>query len=300
MREALRARCRAWYSGIRTMCALRRPGLPPHSALGALGFALLLAAVACATSPTGRRQLIVLSDAEMDSMGLSAYEQLKRETPISRDASGTAYVRCVAAAITREASGPTSAQAWEVNLFEDATANAFALPGGKIGVNTGLLGVARSQDQLATVLGHEVGHVLARHGNERVSQNFAVQGGLFTAGALLGVLGDSGSSNQGLLLAALGLGAQVGVLLPYSRVQESEADEIGLGLMAQAGFDPRQSVELWKNMMRAGGARPPEFLSTHPDPENRIKRLYELMPGGLETQARARASGRAPSCTRGA
>jgi predicted Zn-dependent protease len=275
---------------------LRGPGPRARRAAALLG---LLVALACAISPTGRRQLIMFSDAEMDSMGLAAYEQLKRETPLSRDASAAAYVRCVAGAVAREASGPGASSSWEVNLFEDATANAFALPGGKIGVNTGLLGVARSQDQLATVLGHEVGHVLARHGNERVSQNFAVQGGLFTAGALLGVLGDAGSANQQLLLGALGLGAQYGVLLPYSRVQESEADEIGLDLMARAGFDPRQSVELWKNMMRAGGARPPEFLSTHPDPENRIKRLYELMPGALETQSRARAAGRAPSCVRG-
>ncbi len=271
-------------------------------ARGSLRVVLLSAALACAVSPTGRRQLIVLSDAEMDSMGLAAYDQIKKETPRSQDASATAYVRCVTGAITRELGGRTDSQAsqgWEVNLFEDDSANAFALPGGKIGVHTGLLGVARNQDQLATVLGHEVGHVLARHGNERVSQNFAVQGGLFTAGALLGVIADPGAGNHQLLMGALGLGAQVGVLLPYGRVQESEADEIGLDLMARAGFDPRQSVELWKNMLRAGGARPPEFLSTHPDPENRIKRLYELMPQALETQARARSAGRTPSCSRG-
>jgi predicted Zn-dependent protease len=274
-----------------------RPLAAARSSAPALPLLLLLAALACATSPTGRRQLIVLSDAEMDSMGLAAYEQIKQETPRSQDARATAYVRCVADAVTRETSGPGAARTWEVNLFQEDSANAFALPGGKIGVHTGLLGVARSQDQLATVLGHEVGHVLARHGNERVSQNFAVQGGLFTAGALLGVLGDTGSANHQLLMGALGLGAQVGVLLPYSRVQESEADEIGLDLMARAGFDPRQSVELWKNMIRAGGGRPLEFLSTHPDPETRIKRLYELMPQALETQARARAGGRVPSCS---
>lgn len=278
------------------MRGLSLPGLL-RRALGALP--LLLAALACAISPTGRRQLILLSDAEMDSMGLTAYQKLKTETPLSRDARATAYVRCVADAITAQAAGPQAAQSWEVNLFEEPSANAFALPGGKIGVNTGLLGVARSPDQLATVLGHEVGHVLARHGNERVSQNFAVQGGLFTAGTLLGVLGGPSSSNQQLLFAALGLGAQVGVLLPYSRAQESEADQIGLDLMARAGFDPRQSIELWKNMIRAGGPRPPEFLSTHPDPESRIGDLYELMPGALSTHAQARAAGRTPSCSRG-
>jgi predicted Zn-dependent protease len=183
--------------------------------------------------------------------------------------------------------------AWEVVLFQEDSANAFALPGGKIGVHSGLLKVARNQDQLATVLAHEVAHVIAEHSNERVSTAYATQGGLQIVQALAG--GASGERSN--LMALLGLGAQFGVLMPFSRVQESEADVIGLELMARAGFDPRESIRLWENMGEAGGGEPPEFLSTHPSHGRRISDLQSQMPKALELYKQAQAQGRRPQCS---
>ncbi|MGD8875104.1 MAG: M48 family metallopeptidase, partial [Gammaproteobacteria bacterium] len=188
---------------------------------------------------------------------------------------------------TREVSGN-----WEVVVFNDSDANAFALPGGKIGVYTGLLKVAENQDQLATVIGHEVAHVLARHSNERVSQKFAVEQGL----SLISAIANPQSGTGQTLMGLLGVGAQYGVLMPYSRIQESEADILGLDLMARAGFDPRESTRLWINMGRAGGGQPPEFLSTHPSHSTRISDLNAHMPVALQLQSRARQQGKRPVC----
>ena len=157
-----------------------------------------------------------------------------------------------------------------------------------MGVYTGMLKVAENQDQLAAVLGHEVGHVLAQHGNERMSQQQLTKVAL-AATAGLGNL-DAASTQ------ALGLGAQIGILLPYSRGHESEADVIGLDLMADAGFDPRQSVQLWKNMEKSGGGAPPEFMSTHPAGSTRIDNLLSHMSDALRTYNDARAKGNKPSC----
>ena len=170
--------------------------------------------------------------------------------------------------------------------------NAFALPGGKIGVHTGILKVANSADQLAAVLGHEVGHVIARHGAERVSQSVATQGGL----ALADIMLDRKSESRSLIMAGLGLGAQFGILLPFSRKHESEADEIGLYLMANAGFDPEHSVELWRNMAKASGGAPPEFLSTHPSNTSRISGLQSRMSKAKALYNNAQAAGKNPDC----
>ena len=153
--------------------------------------------------------------------------------------------------------------------------------------------MARNQDQLATVLGHEVAHVLAEHGNERVSTAFAAQAGV----DLVGKISGSATPTQQQLLGLLGLGAQVGVLLPFSRAQESEADSLGLDLMARAGFDPRESIQLWKNMSDAGGGQPPEFLSTHPSHGTRIEDLTARMPDARVLSEQARAQGRRPACS---
>jgi len=153
--------------------------------------------------------------------------------------------------------------------------------------------VAENQHQLASVVGHEVGHVLARHGNARYSAGLASQVGMIAAAV---ALGQSNSDNAGLTLAALGIGLQVGILMPYGRAHESEADEIGQDLMAKAGFDPRGSVELWKNMSEEGGSQPPEFLSTHPSHGRRIKDLNKGMNKALRTFEQARAQGRNPRC----
>jgi predicted Zn-dependent protease len=220
-------------------------------------------------------------------MGLQAFTAIKKETPVEHSTTTNSYVQCVARAITREVGG-----SWEIVVFRDEDANAFALPGRKIGVNTGLLKVAENQHQLATVIGHEVMHVLSNHSNERVSQKFAVEQGLSLISAAASPQTGTGKTLMGLL----GVGAQFGVLLPYNRIQESEADLLGLDLMAKAGFDPRQSTKLWINMGRSGGGQPPQFLSTHPSHASRISDLQKHMPVALRLQDKAHRLGKRPAC----
>jgi predicted Zn-dependent protease len=261
-----------------------------------MGIGLLIAAAGCATSPLGRSQFMFVGDAEMDKMGVEAFEQLKSQGKVSSEPQANAYVTCVANAVTGALDPeeiPGGAGPWEVRVFQDDTANAFALPGRKIGVHTGLLKVAKNQDQLATVIGHEVGHVLARHGAERVSDQFATQIAAQGAGVLLGAV--TSPTTQGLAMAALGVGAQ-GVVLKFSRTQESEADLVGLDLMASAGFDPRESVALWQNMAAASKGQPIEFLSTHPSHETRIQDLQQRIPQDLPTAEQAHQQGRNPRC----
>ncbi|GAA5120989.1 M48 family metallopeptidase [Alloalcanivorax gelatiniphagus] len=256
----------------------------------ALPAAGLLLLAACATSPLGRHQFLLMPASEMDQMGATAYAEMKKEQPIETGTAEARYVQCVANAIT---SVLDSDQKWEVTVFKDDSANAFALPGGKIGVHTGLLKVAKNQDQLAAVIGHEVGHVLAQHSNERVSIQYATQTGTQLVAALAG--GDS--AEQQTLMGLLGVGAQYGVQLPFSRKHEAEADVIGLQLMAEAGFNPDQSVALWQNMAAAsGGAAPPELLSTHPSNQSRIEGLRARLPEVRPIYQQARAAGRTPHC----
>ena len=252
--------------------------------------AIIASLAACATSPLGRKQLIMVPDAQMSALGEQAFTQMKSETPIERDPVMNAYVQCVAGPLAETAKGrPGAADRWEVVVFRDESANAFALPGGKIGVHTGLLKVAKTPDQLAAVIGHEIGHVIAKHGAERVSQSLAAQGGVAVLNEALG----GKSANRQQVLGAL---VTVGFLLPFSRTQESESDVIGLELMAKAGFDPRASVELWQNMKAASGSAPPEFLSTHPASDTRISRLQENMAPAQQEFAKARADGKNPRC----
>jgi predicted Zn-dependent protease len=242
-------------------------------------FALLLAG--CQTSPTGRKQLALVPDSQMNQMGDQAFAELKAKQPIENDAATNTYVRCVADAIT---SALPEKRAWEVVVFRDDTPNAFALPGGKIGVHTGILTVAKTASQLGAVLGHEVGHVLAGHSKERVSEQMVTQGGIQLLGVILSSKEDP---RRNALMGALGLGAQFGITLPHSRTQESEADIIGLDLMAKAGFDPKEAIALWKNMEAAGGGKPPEFLSTHPSDETRISNLESHMAEAVATYQKA-------------
>lgn len=246
--------------------------------------------ISCAVSPLGRSQFMFMPADEINKMGVEAFDNLKQETPIEYDRNLNNYVRCIANAITQVSN--SDVQQWEVVVFEDDTANAFALPGGKIGVHTGLLPIADNANRLATVIGHEVGHVLAQHGNERVSQEFAVQQGISLIQALANVQTEMGQQLMGLL----GVGAQFGLILPFSRIQESEADQIGLQLMAKAGFDPRESVTLWQNMSRANEDQPPEFLSTHPSHETRITDLNNSMSNAMQLLAQAQATGKHPNC----
>lgn len=233
---------------------------------------------ACAVSPTGRKQLAFMPESQMDSMGRQSFEQLKEQTPQVDDPAVTGYVQCIADAITALPEVQRYSSDWVVEVFAEDTVNAFALPGGRIGVYQGMLSVAESADQLAAVMGHEVAHVLAQHGNERVSQNLAVNQ---TLALLENWMASNNTAYRQQAMGLLGVGAQVGVLLPFSRLHESEADEIGQTLMAKAGFDPRASVALWQNMAKAGGQAPPEFLSTHPSHETRIDELRAGMDAAM-------------------
>lgn len=231
----------------------------------------------------------------MAQMGVAAFAKQKEETPASKDAVANAYVACVARSITAAVQGAYSNTKWEVVVFQSDAVNAFALPGGKIGVYTGLLKVAENQDQLAAVIGHEVAHVLASHSNERVSTAYATD----TSVQLVSIAVGATTQSQQQLYGLLGMGAQVGVVLPFGRAQESEADLLGLDLMARAGFDPRQSVNLWQNMARAGGAASPEFLSTHPSNATRIQNLQGRLDVAMPLRDQARAAGRKPNCGKG-
>ena len=243
---------------------------------------------ACATSPTGRSQLVFMPDSELDSMGLQAFEDLKKEKAISRNVQENEFVRCITAAITREVGGN-----WEVTVFEDKALNAFALPGNKIGVHTGLIDLVDNQHQLASVIGHEIGHVLARHSNERMSQKLGAQMGISLIAAVAAPQTPLGQTALGLL----GVGTQYGLIMPFSRLHESEADTIGIELMAKAGFNPAESITLWQKMAQASqGGQPPEFLSTHPSHETRIDDLREHLTKARSLMQQAHAAGKKPNC----
>jgi predicted Zn-dependent protease len=259
-----------------------------------VGLVGLTLALACSTSPLGRRQLTLLPDAQMNAMGLSAFADMKTQVPVEKDAAINAYVRCVAEAVLAVTADQTGVADWEVVVFKDDTANAFALPGGRIGVHTGLLKVAKTPDQLAAVIGHEIAHVIARHGNERISQGMVAELGL---GVIDAMVGDPQSNEHKQMMGLLGVGTQVGLLLPFSRDHESEADLMGLDIMAQAGFDPRAAAQLWVNMSADSGGQPPEFLSTHPSHATRIGDLEARLGHALPLYEQAKAAGRRPRCT---
>lgn len=246
--------------------------------------------LSCATSPTGRDQLILVSDGQMSQMGADAFAKMSSDSKAITSGPSFEFVRCLADAILiADGRKPSD---WEVKVFEDDSPNAFALPGRKIGVHTGMIKLVDNPAQLAAVMGHEIGHVDARHGAERASLSMASQVAQQATSVVL-----AGTEYQSTALAALGLGAQFGLILPYSRTHETEADIIGLYLMAKAGFDPRQSVELWKKMKASsGGNAPPEFMSTHPSNDSRIASLSEEMNQVIGVYQKALDSGRKPAC----
>lgn len=235
--------------------------------------AIALVLSGCETAPvTQRQQLILVPDNEAMKLGADAYQQILSKSKVSNDPRLNTIVRRVGSRIARVADGPR--MNWEFNVLEDETPNAFALPGGKVGVNTGLFKVARNEAQLAAVMAHEVAHAVARHSAERMSRQILVETGLKAAGAT----SEFAARNIQILAQA----ATLGLVLPFGRDQEAEADEIGLMYMARAGYDPRAAVDLWRNFAKLGNGRTPEFLSTHPAPGNRIQRLQELMPKAME------------------
>lgn len=242
--------------------------------------ATLILVSGCDKTPTGRDQLALIPESMMAQFGSQAFLQMQQQVPASENTSRNARVQCIAREILLEVGdrfpGTPMPDTWEIVLFDDPTPNAFALPGGKIGVNQGLLDVAGNDAQLAAVIGHEVAHVLARHGNERLTQELGIKAVLLLVG-----LFSEGDGDSERIIQALGLGAHLGIALPFSRAHEEEADVMGLELMASAGFDPRESTELWRNMAAAGDGQPLEFLSTHPNHESRIEALEERMEVAL-------------------
>lgn len=239
-------------------------------------FLAILLLTGCDKTPTGRDQLALVPASMMAQFGSQAFLQMQQQIPASENATSNARVQCIAREILLEVGnrfpGTPMPNTWEIVLFDDPAPNAFALPGGKIGVNQGLLDVASNNAQLATVIGHEVAHVLARHGNERLTQELGIKAVLLLVG-----LFSEGDGDSEQIIQALGLGAHLGIALPFSRAHEEEADVMGLELMASAGFDPRESTELWRNMAAAGGGQPLEFLSTHPNHDSRIDALQARM-----------------------
>jgi predicted Zn-dependent protease len=234
---------------------------------------LLVALCACARVPyTNRSQLILVDSQQEMALGARAFRQVVAQSRIDRDPKVNAAVDEVGRRLAAVAKRPDFR--WKfVVLDDDKQVNAFCLPGGKVGVYTGILPVAQDKNGLAVVMAHEIAHAIARHGAERMSQNQLAQ----LAGQALAI-GLGGRPEAGMVLSAYGLGTQVGVLLPYSRTQESEADHIGLLLMAQAGYDPRAAIDFWERMERVDRSRAPEFLSTHPSGGTRLQQLRAWMP----------------------
>lgn len=230
----------------------------------------LTAIVACQTSPTGRKQLIVVPDSQMNQLGAASFAEMKKGNPPLSDSALLDYVMCISHPLLIAAGERPGG--WEIQVFEDDSPNAFALPGRKIGIHTGMIELAKTSGQLAAVIGHEIGHVQAKHGSERVSLGMTSQAVQQVAAIVV-----DGTEYGAATMAALGLGAQFGVLLPYSRTHESEADFIGLEIMARAGFDPEHAVGLWQGMAKLGGQKPPEFMSTHPANQTRINDLNSHM-----------------------
>lgn len=258
--------------------------------------AVSLAVAACATttSPTGRTQTVgAVSQQQLNQLGEEAFQQYRTQQPLSRDAAQNRYVSCVVNALVREL--PPSAQAgWDVALFNNDSPNAFALPGGKVGVYTGIFKAARNQDQLAAVVAHEIGHVVARHHDERITRQYGAQAGLGIVGAIVGSQYGANAAQTAQQLG--GAAVQATFLLPNSRTQETEADVVGQQLMAAAGFDPREAVALWQNMISAGGSLGPEWLSTHPNPQSRIAELGARASNLVPVYEQARRAGKQPDC----
>ncbi|MSU27702.1 MAG: M48 family peptidase [Pedosphaera sp.] len=238
----------------------------------------LLLLSGCLTVPeTGRRQVMLISSSQEMQLGLSAFQQMKKETPVSRDPAVNAMVQRVGRRIAAVAELPGAN--WEFVVFDSKVANAFCLPGGKVGIYTGILPITKDEAGLATVIGHEIAHAVARHGAERVSEGILLQ----TGGGLLGAsLSSADPRTQVLVMTAYGIGAKVGRELPHSRGQESEADHIGLIYMARAGYDPEAAVGFWQRFAdhsrSQGGGGTPAFLRTHPLDTVRIQQIQQWLP----------------------
>lgn len=250
-----------------------------------------LSLAGCYTVPeTGRSAFNLMPESMLTQQANAAFSELKSQTKVSTDAAQNARLKQVATrvlhAVGPEGNLPPPEQ-WEFVVFDDdKTINAFAMPGGKVGVYTGILNLASTDDELAVIIGHEIAHVAARHGNERVTQALS----LAAIGVGVGyAVKDKDKNTQQAVMIAYGLGSQLGILLPYSRTHESEADAIGLRYSSRAGYDPRAGVTFWEKMAaQSGGKEPPEFLSTHPTSATRIRQIQAMLPNLMPEYERAR------------
>ncbi|MBN2167552.1 MAG: M48 family metallopeptidase [Marinilabiliaceae bacterium] len=255
-------------------------------------FILLVSSIiySCSTVPlTGRTQLNLYPESEMIGMSLTQYDDFLKQSTLSDNKEQTAMVKRVGnkiAIAVEEFLKQNNLQSriegfqWEFNLVvEDETPNAWCMPGGKVVVYSGLLPYTKSEEGLAVVMGHEIAHAVARHGNERMSQQVGIQlGGV----ALATALSEKPQETQQIFMAAYGVGSEVGLMLPYSRSHETEADKMGLIFMAMAGYNPNAAVEFWQRMSQSGGQKPPEFLSTHPSDNTRIRNLKAYIPEAMK------------------
>lgn len=281
------ARVNKMYGGRRNSAVVRR--LLPALARLALALSLaMLVTVTCTKAPlTGRNQLNLIPSGEMLTMSYSQYDQFLKDNKVSTDAAATARVKTVGARIQGAVekyfrdngmASRLNGYEWEFNLIPSDEVNAWCMPGGKVVFYEGILPICKDDAGIAVVMGHEVAHAVAEHGNERMSQGLLAQAG----GAALSVaLKDQPAQTQQLWMTAFGVGAQMGVLLPFSRTQESEADHLGLIFMAMAGYDPNVAIPFWERMAAEGGGKPPEFLSTHPSDETRIRKIQEHLPEAM-------------------
>lgn len=241
---------------------------------------VVILAVACASVPhTGRRQFNVVSDRQLNELALKAFQQIAAKEPESSDKRLKKIVQRVADRVSKAAETIDKPEFdWEVKLIDKDVPNAFCLPGGKIVVYTGILPYARNEAGLAAIIAHEVAHAVARHGGERLSQQLALRGAVSAGGQILKKEDGTLDQKSKLILGALGLGATVGVILPYSRTHEFESDQIGQMYMARAGYDPAEAIKLWRRMSKIKKPPIPVWLSTHPADEDRVRKLAEHLP----------------------
>jgi predicted Zn-dependent protease len=253
------------------------------------GVSLLLLLAGCTTVPvTGRHELNLISAEQETALGISSFDQVKKDTPVASEPESNATVERVGKRIAAVAGKDLPNANWEFVVFNTQEANAFCLPGGKVGVYAGILPISKTDAGLATVLGHEIGHAVAHHGASRMSEAMVTQAG---GQALSASLSTADPKVQSAAALAYGYGAKLGVELPYSRAQESEADHIGLIYMARAGYDPKEAVAFWQRFMaynnQQGGGSTPTFLRTHPLDSVRIKQLQSWLPEAEAEYARS-------------
>ena len=243
----------------------------------------------CSKVPiSGRKQFRMLPSSTMLSMSATNYDAFLKDNPISKDQKNTKLVKRTGNKISKAVSSFLKEEGqskriegfdWEFNLVKNDVPNAWCMPGGKVVFYEGILPFTKNETGMAVVMGHEIAHAVAKHGNERMSQQLVIQlGGM----ALDVALKEKPEKTKQIFMQAYGIGSQVGVMLPYSRKHESEADKLGLVFMAKAGYDPREAIKFWERMAASGGNKPPEILSTHPSDDNRIKALKEFMPEAMK------------------